>query len=1074
MSGMEPLAAFGLVCNVMQAIHFTTQTAALCKKAFSTGSPDPELGILIEDSAHIYQDLVNSIQATTPLTEDETKLLRIAVKTQQAALEVRAEASRIISEPTKGNVVASIVGGIKAKLRENNLDKVQNKLVAYQRLLESGSLSLVCKKTDALSLQQEARFNDLDETLRNFIQSYSQGETRVERLIARHVDSVKETVRLENLRSQHTITTAVLSELSRTRQDINATLRRMDAAPPQWQLRETFLKSLKYDSMNDRCDQIAPTHEGTYQWIVRGTRPWVADGDVTISKSENRPSIASNCSHETATLNLPWQCFPCWIDSKGSHNKLYWIQGKPGSGKSTLMKFLVSEKSLWSDLRAFKSEPLVISHFFWAAGHPVQRSLRGLLLNMLSQLLLANEGFLDDIISHFPRAKFKHSHGDWSLGELQELVEKWFAKSQRSIFVFLDGLDEADSDEMAPQSLVSFVTERLATMKPVKLCVASRPEPAFRKFLAHAPTLHLHHITQFDMTRYILDSLLQAEPRLEGTPELERIVESVLDMACGVFLWVALTVRSLRRGLMNGDTPHEIHLRLIQMPRGLHSLYQDMWSRLNEDEGIYREEAAIYINLVLGWYTEQIPGPISLFHFLMASKPSMMDAILNDSVSSSYKELDSLLQETAKRIETRTAGLLEVAWAKRETDDHNVGLIHRSALEFFQNTTEGRQILQYETTTPRQRRMRMYYSVIAGIQARVTGQYTRGSFWEVQFPIALKKIHEAWEKCHITEDDALKLMSFCKRVYDSNMGIVSRMIPWSAPPIADFAGIAAFTGLPHLISVMVNRAQLGGSSKSESPATAVDPGPEGKDKKLHLIVLLSILQNQKVWPTSVLSLPEAIKYFTRKCLPCLETKVLVIFKRSRLGDRGENDEYDLHISIFGDRTLKTNAGSEMRFWVALEMNIVALVELLLQALIANGHDRANTEASRQALDALRRRSFRSYQPHTRIAVFNVPGQLQHHVGLADTKQLRLRQVPSEKDHGRIKSCLDKIRRDDALTVEYSGERYQIPKLTQCLRALGERSPETTDLGAFMKVMATNPLNKMAEEFMANPPNRYEP
>lgn len=143
MSGMEPLVAFGLVCNVFQAIHFVGQIVSMSKNAFRTGSSDPGLAKLIDDSADWYDNLVKSIQSAAPLTEDEINLIRIAEKTRDAADEVKRETKRLISQSAKGDVLAAVLGGVKARLSESKLGKLEKKVQGYQRLLESGTLGIL-------------------------------------------------------------------------------------------------------------------------------------------------------------------------------------------------------------------------------------------------------------------------------------------------------------------------------------------------------------------------------------------------------------------------------------------------------------------------------------------------------------------------------------------------------------------------------------------------------------------------------------------------------------------------------------------------------------------------------------------------------------------------------------------------------------------------------------------------------------------------------------------------------------------------------------------------------------------
>lgn len=80
---------------------------------------------------------------------------------------------------------------------------------------------------------------------------------------------------------------------------------------------------LRFEEIADRHETIAEAHRKTYEWVFH----------------EGRPQIYT--SRHSSTINEPesppqWDNFLKWLQGGGS---MYWITGKPGSGKSTLMKF---------------------------------------------------------------------------------------------------------------------------------------------------------------------------------------------------------------------------------------------------------------------------------------------------------------------------------------------------------------------------------------------------------------------------------------------------------------------------------------------------------------------------------------------------------------------------------------------------------------------------------------------------------------------------------------------------------------------------------------------------------------
>lgn len=72
---------------------------------------------------------------------------------------------------------------------------------------------------------------------------------------------------------------------------------------------ERLLQSLKYPAMNERRNHVSKSYTGTFQWVLD------ADG------------IASNDDSE----HNRWDNFGDWLKSG---NDIYWISGKPGSGKA--------------------------------------------------------------------------------------------------------------------------------------------------------------------------------------------------------------------------------------------------------------------------------------------------------------------------------------------------------------------------------------------------------------------------------------------------------------------------------------------------------------------------------------------------------------------------------------------------------------------------------------------------------------------------------------------------------------------------------------------------------------------
>jgi hypothetical protein len=72
-----------------------------------------------------------------------------------------------------------------------------------------------------------------------------------------------------------------------------------------------------------------------------------------------------------------------------SGDKIYWIGGKAGSGKFTLMKFLCDHPRTKQELCEWAGQKQVVmaSFFFWITGNEIQKSQNGLFQSLLFEIL---------------------------------------------------------------------------------------------------------------------------------------------------------------------------------------------------------------------------------------------------------------------------------------------------------------------------------------------------------------------------------------------------------------------------------------------------------------------------------------------------------------------------------------------------------------------------------------------------------------------------------------------------------------------------------------------------------------
>ena len=356
---------------------------------------------------------------------------------------------------------------------------------------------------------------------------------------------------IEDIKQEHEVTRQHFDSFLHTM----ATTRNQQAEFQKRQ--EIFLDSLRFDGINSRQNDVSESSPKTFDWIF----------------------------HDE--IGRSWDSFKTWLE----HGEdIYWVNGKAGSGKSTLMKFIISDQRTIQSLKTWSKDKacIILKFYFWLSGHKLQRSLKGLFCSLTWQLLTSESTILGKACEHDKRLPERRTVNDWSLAELQALLLSSIESlaEQSHVCLFLDGIDEFDQDEDVQDVLD--LTESLSRHKHVKICVSSRPEVYLDKQMSRYSKLRLQDLTADDLKIHARDALQKALDarglRSLKEADVSKIISEIAWKADGVFLWVHFSLKSLLKGMRNEDDVHELLGRLEDLPSGMEQLYYEMWKRLNGDE----------------------------------------------------------------------------------------------------------------------------------------------------------------------------------------------------------------------------------------------------------------------------------------------------------------------------------------------------------------------------------------------------------------------------------------------------------------------------------------------------------
>lgn len=306
-----------------------------------------------------------------------------------------------------------------------------------------------------------------------------------------------------------------------------------------------LLNSLHFDQIDARHLTIKKAHAKTCRWLLR--------------QAEYRD----------------------WLDRSKviEHNGFLWIKGKPGAGKSTLMKFALDNAR-----RVLKGKNnIIIAFFFNARGDKLERSTlgmyRSLLLQLLERLPELQDVFESLELAMSTQAGRPHK---WVIESLKELFEQAVQRlGQHRLICFIDALDECAEDEI--RDMISFLqtisADTTSTGIEFYVCLSSRHYPHITIRKGITLVLEGQEGHRQDIANY-----LDTELNIGDTDLAKQISIDVQNKALGVFMWVVLVVGILNKEYDSGNVC-ELKERLRAIPGDLHQLFRDILTRDNRDNG---------------------------------------------------------------------------------------------------------------------------------------------------------------------------------------------------------------------------------------------------------------------------------------------------------------------------------------------------------------------------------------------------------------------------------------------------------------------------------------------------------
>lgn len=313
-----------------------------------------------------------------------------------------------------------------------------------------------------------------------------------------------------------------------------------------------LLDSLKFDQMDARRMTVKNAHAKTCKWL--------------LEKSEYRSWLDVSMLHD--------------------HRGFLWIKGKPGTGKSTLMKFALANAN-----KTMK-KTIITSFFFNARGQGLEKSTMGTYQSLLCQLLQRLPRLQNVFDSLELSASGIGQHRQWSMESLKTLLEQAILSLGDSPLVcFIDALDECDESQI--REMISFFEHVcdvvVAAGIRTQICLSSRHYPHIS--IKHGLILVLEG--QEGHGQDIM-SYIDSELKIGHSKVAQQVRTELQEKAAGVFMWVVLVVGILNKE-HDGGRIRALRRRLQEIPGDLHELFRNMLTRDTRN----REQLLLCIQWVL-------------------------------------------------------------------------------------------------------------------------------------------------------------------------------------------------------------------------------------------------------------------------------------------------------------------------------------------------------------------------------------------------------------------------------------------------------------------------------------------
>ncbi|KAJ3575968.1 hypothetical protein NPX13_g3851 [Xylaria arbuscula] len=390
---------------------------------------------------------------------------------------------------------------------------------------------------------------------------------------------------------------------------------------------------------------------------IRNNRQLAMDS-LSFEKIDARHSNIKSAHAKTCAWLLSHPDYIEWLNPAkfAEHHGLLWIHGKPGAGKSTLMKYIYT--------RAKENKGTTISFFFNARGDTLEKSTEGMYRSLLLQLLQKMPDLQEVLDSDDHHCLGNNDGTPWQIDTLQHLLSAAISKlGRRRVMCFIDALDECSEAQV--RDMVDYFEQlghsSLDKERELYICFSSRHYPTICVQYGRMLTLEDQQGHSTDLDKYVRSKLKAGKGK-----DVEPIRTELLRKSAGVFMWVVLVVNILNEEFHRGRI-FAVKKRLQETPAELSALFKDILQRDNKN----MDDLLLCIQWIL--YAKLPLKPEEFYYAVVAGLDPELQGL------SEWDPQHITLDDLKRFVSSSSKGLAEVTKSKAGT----VQFIHESVRDFL-------------------------------------------------------------------------------------------------------------------------------------------------------------------------------------------------------------------------------------------------------------------------------------------------------------------------------------------------------------------------------------------------------